>query len=653
LQAKDQLVVYLEAVDNDTISGPKVATSAPVILKVSSPEDKHLELIEEQQKIFEALLGVLGDYLESPVGATYADPAGKPQEGIPPEWTATELGQRYAAAIPPHEKAGEVHGNMKALLERMEQDPLLLRRDFEIYKKSYEELSRLQGQEGVHIDSLRSVAKQEKLSRAQVQNLFSSRAEMIHGTERAVIALEDLVASQRMENLLETAKDLQAAKDRLKELMQKYKETKDPALRQEIMRQLQRLRERMKEIAQKMSKQAQDLPTEHVNLEALEPKEMAKKAEDVSSSMDKLMEALEKGDIDQAMAMLEKMDQDVDSMLSDMESEFAEMQPSGLSELDKQVSELMDEINDIEAQQKEVTKSTDELAREMEQQRNEQMQGQIEAFKEQARQKLDEIKRELGQVDTQKLREWERENVDRAKQRAKQLEQAIEQGDLGQASELASELENELQRSGTDLEFGERGTLPNDPRRQAYKQGRQSVQRAQPKAQELSQELGQLMEQANRPQPTEGQGQRMSELGQQQGQARQRTKGLQEKLEKSGQQFPMLKDALQPGLEEAGQFMEDAQERLGQGQGRKAHENEKLALDKLGGLKEQLKQALQKQRMGEGEGGKRVSNEPVKIPGRDDTAPKEFRQDIMDAMKEGGLDDYSEELKRYYESLVR
>jgi hypothetical protein len=51
--------------------------------------------------------------------------------------------------------------------------------------------------------------------------------------------------------------------------------------------------------------------------------------------------------------------------------------------------------------------------------------------------------------------------------------------------------------------------------------------------------------------------------------------------------------------------------------------------------------------------GKRLSHEKVKIPGRDGQAPREFREDIMDAMKENGLDDYDQELKAYYESLVK
>jgi hypothetical protein len=44
----------------------------------------------------------------------------------------------------------------------------------------------------------------------------------------------------------------------------------------------------------------------------------------------------------------------------------------------------------------------------------------------------------------------------------------------------------------------------------------------------------------------------------------------------------------------------------------------------------------------------------VRIPGAEEFhAPKEFRQDLLDAMKRGGPSEYKEQLKKYYEELAR
>lgn len=657
LQPRDKLLVYLEAVDNDSITGPKVTSSPPVVLKVSSPEDKHLELIQSQEELFEAMLLLLADYLERPLGESYTEANGAVVEGVPPQWDAQRLSEVYKLALGPFEGAGQLLETMGALVERMKQDPLMLKRDFELFSRTFRELTELRQAEGKLLDQLRPASIEARLSRGQMGRLFDARVGTIRGTEHAIIRIEDLVASQRMENLLDTAKSLQDAKDRLKELLEKYKETQDPELKAEIMRQMQRLRDRMREVMEKMQSQLKKLPKEHMNLEALERKEMAQKASDAANSMEEMMKALEKGDIDKAMALMEQMEQDIDSMVSNMEGDFEEMQPEGLNELDKKASELMDQINDLEAQEKQIAKETQEVTEEMERQHKEKMQEQLSAFEEQARKQLDQIRKELDQADTSQLNPQNQRDVQRARERVDELEQALKDKDVAQAAEKAQQLSQDLDRARFSLEFQQNAIPRRDPRRQGYQSAQNSVKKAQPPARDLQNKLQQLMQQGGQPQPSQQQAQKMQQLQKQQQQARQNAQKLGEEVDKAGGDFPMLKDELGPGLGEAQQFMEGAEKRLGQSQGRKAHENEKLALDKLGGLKQSLKQALKKERMGGQQGGqqqsKRLSHEKVKIPGRDGQAPREFREDIMDAMKENGLDDYSQELKAYYESLVK
>jgi hypothetical protein len=56
-----------------------------------------------------------------------------------------------------------------------------------------------------------------------------------------------------------------------------------------------------------------------------------------------------------------------------------------------------------------------------------------------------------------------------------------------------------------------------------------------------------------------------------------------------------------------------------------------------------------------GQNGRNPDEEPVKIPGSDEYKPPEtFREDILDAMKkEKPPDQYKDQVKRYYEELVK
>jgi hypothetical protein len=106
-----------------------------------------------------------------------------------------------------------------------------------------------------------------------------------------------------------------------------------------------------------------------------------------------------------------------------------------------------------------------------------------------------------------------------------------------------------------------------------------------------------------------------------------------------------------PGLREAGQHMERAEDELKGQAAREAVGEQAQALDKLSKLKEQMQR---ERRPKESMQDSRFDKEPVRIPGAEEfRAPREFRQDLLEAMKRGGPAEYKEQLKRYYEELVK
>ena len=53
-------------------------------------------------------------------------------------------------------------------------------------------------------------------------------------------------------------------------------------------------------------------------------------------------------------------------------------------------------------------------------------------------------------------------------------------------------------------------------------------------------------------------------------------------------------------------------------------------------------------------GGGRQSRDPVRIPGADESAaPRAWRQELLDAMKEKAPERFRDDVRRYYEELVR
>ena len=100
-------------------------------------------------------------------------------------------------------------------------------------------------------------------------------------------------------------------------------------------------------------------------------------------------------------------------------------------------------------------------------------------------------------------------------------------------------------------------------------------------------------------------------------------------------------------LKDIGQQMGEAQQDLAKGNAREGSGKARDAADRLAKLRDSLQDGQR------GQNG-RNRREPVRIPGADESkAPREWRQELMEAMREKPPEPYSEEVRKYYEELVK
>ena len=108
-----------------------------------------------------------------------------------------------------------------------------------------------------------------------------------------------------------------------------------------------------------------------------------------------------------------------------------------------------------------------------------------------------------------------------------------------------------------------------------------------------------------------------------------------------------------PGMEKAegelkgaGARMKEAGESLKRDESKPAATAERDAADRLA----KLRDSMQERSMG----GAEQHHDPVRIPGADESsAPRAWRQELLDAMKEKAPERYRDEVRRYYEELVK
>jgi len=92
--------------------------------------------------------------------------------------------------------------------------------------------------------------------------------------------------------------------------------------------------------------------------------------------------------------------------------------------------------------------------------------------------------------------------------------------------------------------------------------------------------------------------------------------------------------------------MRQAAEMLKKSESKQAGTAERDAADRLA----KLRDSLQERSMGSS----KQHHDPVRIPGADESsAPRAWRQELLDAMKEKAPERFRDEVRRYYEELVK
>jgi ABC-type transporter Mla subunit MlaD len=652
LQPKDVVIFRIEATDNNTVTGPGVGSSESLVLRVSSPEDKHLENIAQQQQLLEELLMLLADYLENPVGERQPTEDGPYRQVVTSKLADKQLASRVRDVVEIHDKEGELLGRMEKLVKRLEEDPLMLERDMSLFEGLYKELRELHEDGGALYSRYESRVESGSLGRGPAQNVADHVATTEDVLEKGLLRLEELLASQKMEAIKATAEDIKELKNRLKDLLKKYKETRDPELKKAIMREIKRLRQRMHELTSRMQMQLQKLPQEHMNMQAINQKKMESDTKKMSDSLRSIEEMLEQDDIDGALEALENMDAGLDSLTQDMNEQFGQAQPEGLRELDKKVSELMDQVNDLQQAEKQLEKDTQKLNEQMSEERKKKVEQMLDEFTKKMTEQVDRQLSELDDIARKDIPKQQRESIRKSRESLQQLREMLEQQDIAQSLEEAEDSLRKMRRMRYSMDLAQRYKSKRDPQTQELEDAKQKVRGMESRGEKMVEDLEDMMQKAQEQLGQMG-GEKMEKLAERQRRISEQGEKLEKQIGEASKRFPMLQQQLQPSMKESQKAMKEAEDSLRQGQQQRALDSERKALEQLGKLKQQMKQAVRKQKQRGRQGRQGTRQEDVKIPGDDDeNVADDLREDVMKGMKQEKLEDYESEIKRYYKSIV-
>lgn len=662
LQPRDEIVVVIEALDNNAISGPQTGRSRPVLLRVAAPEDQHAATLELKRQLFESLLARLGTSLPASLnewrpssaegsGEGSVEGSAEGLEAVPSVLDPAGLAARVQAASTARQGWDETVGLITQLGQAMQSDTLSTPADIELFDQI---VTRLLTAERDHARALEDAMVLVRTG-ADVTPRYAAAAEadaaLIARTERSVLLLQDLVAAHQADDAARTLQELADIRERLRDLLEQYRQTNDPALREQIERELRRLEARMRELLEQLATQVETLPYEHLNAEGLEPSELSEQVTQMGSALDQLREALDQNDVESAIAALDALGQDMQALAGEMGAALEGARPDKLSEFDQAMGELMDEINAIEARQQALEEQTGALNEAMNAQRQAELRQEIDRRLAEARERVDAVQQAFREAPDDLVSESTRELLLETDRGLQQLESALERSDVATAAEQAAQLQSRLSdlewQVERDLGYSQRQTS----RRQQLEANREAARMGEQAMRDVTSSMQELLE-MSQPQPNAQQRGQLEQLGQQQQGLQQQLGELGQRMAELGERMPVPSPDGEP-MQRAQQGMEGATGELRGGRPRPAQQGQMQAIEGLRGMRQQLQQMMQRQRQQRGSEGRQQSRHDVEIPQESEAARQQWRQQVLDGMREGGLDTYEEQLRWYYESLVR
>jgi hypothetical protein len=642
----ERIAYHVEARDRDEVSGAKVGMSRTLYVVIQNPHESLEDRLERQRDLLEKLVGDLGDRLERVPGQPAA-----------PEGAGTQASGDVPAAVERLTGLTVVHENEEShlallgqLIDEDRRNPSLGKPLRAALAAMADRLERLLREETQALGGVRGkTASGGVPSAAVMKRLDAISGRHVTELENDVLTLDDLIGRQRLEDLATLGKELTDAYQRLTDLLERYKKTKDEALRRQLEREARELRARIADLAQKIAevRARNDVPEEWRNLPDM------KGLADQARKLDEMLERGQEADLEKALAELGEDLRGVRKMLDqNLEGFGAERFPQE----NRVIADLMKKIGDIEGDERALEKETQAIAEKQEAETERRLKGELEELLKKENEKVERLKQRLAGVPTGDPEGALAEDVNRARESSKQIKRLLAERDLSEAKGEAERAESALDRAADHLEETAEARRAHRTGPDADKdKSAEAVGEARGLAREIAEDLAKLLPRGSEtisPQDREAaraQSERQGAIGKRTDDvaseaARKLGKGANGKANPGGAMPGM--DKAESELRGAAARMRQAADALRRDESKAAATAERDAADRL----QKLRDSMQERQMGGG----RQHRDPVRIPGADESAaPRAWRQELLDAMKEKAPEKFRDEVRRYYEELVK
>ena len=624
-QPGDQVSYYIEAMDNDSVSGPKRGVSATHYLKIFSIYEHHEKLIARQEEIWESMIDILGDNLEKP-----ADEWVKPTyESLSTFYTetGTEVNRRLVEPL-------------REISVQMTEDPLSTKGVVALLENAAERFDELLKKFRRRLQNLELYKRRMTTFDGEQHMAVYNQKDLVETLETHIIALKDLIDKQRYDALVAETERLSEMREELHRLLKEYAATGDKALEKQLLERIAQMKQKISDLMNQLAQMNKMKPEEFTNMKARQEEQL--------NDLGQVEDMIRQGNLDDALAELEQMQQKLEEMLSDMQETSDELQEDLFGEQVKELEEFTRQVAQLENKQQEIKGDTDRQEEAYRQKLEQLMQKEYEKLSDDLAKKARASQKLLEDLDVGRFRLLQERKAS-ALNKLDELAQLLENHDFGTSLDSARE-------AGRRIAELDVFTDPGQPKNAKQEQRAAKVKQASGNVEDIVQKLEEMM-----PTPEKLMGQKgreaMEQIGGEQQRLSQEAMGTRRSLEELMEKLPMMDPESENQMRQAHQAMHQAGEELKRFQPSPAGGRQQEALHQLGKLKESLQQTMQQMRSGNKPGkgrthsGRRLSPEKVAIP-----EGKHTNEDLLEIQKAQGEkapEQYEGQIRSWYREMMQ
>ncbi|MEW6041176.1 MAG: DUF4175 family protein, partial [Elusimicrobiota bacterium] len=653
----DVIYYYLSAYDNDTVSGPKEGRSDVFSIEIFSYEKEHCEIEKSLYNFREELLNLLAEQtrtrntLELKLSTTAP---------ISP-FDAAKLVENQKNIKTLSQKTSE---NLKKLLNKMELDPLI---NYQIYSEHSSMNDSLN-----YLEKNQMLSAINSLERKDYKTASVNMDEIISTLEKMNLLAEDVMQYQRMQDLLSTGEKLSDLGEQIKNGLQTTPDAQKLSKMKEIMDRIDKLTEEINEILKKMPQQ---LPEEFIN----QPSVKQVNTQQLKDTADSLRQALDSGNFEKALEEAKRLMEQLSGMLKTLQEAGGDVGFGGLQkQTSDEVKKGLDELNSIITEQDKIIAQTQEM----------------ENIRQQAiSQEQEKILKDLAKIQQEAINAALTIPGKAPDPRSGHPSARMGRGTPPQSfkPEISAKINNVIPRMQNVLKEMEskrliktrewlKEIIANLDITESFISG--YVQNASTEqaiafidvstntkfVNETEKKILSILESPQDVKFSQNQSERLTGLSEKQTDLKERTMNLDKKVQGLSRKTASITSDISSNLKSASKEMGKASENLTKGNTNEAITSERKALEYLTEGQQSLQNSMQalgqmqsKQNkpmanfiQGKGSGGiMGVRTGYVELPKKEDyIPPKEFREELLNALKEKYPQTYSEIIKKYYRKLT-